>query len=445
MATQQKVVVFPKETSSSVKTHFTTFDEVADSNRHSAKGSELLNQMCWVAIGGNAASLIDSQWRADNRMVIGSDDCLYVLIKGPNNSSEGGIHIYEPGTLLIIEWSDLSLVECAPEYYFNGIKLMEAGFQITFHIEEKAHQPKLFFSCAKGWLQHLPIYREIEKLKSELEIPFDHLSDRKELYRNRNTIAQYQMKQQNTTKTVIAKETYLKITELEPSYFHNVLKTVAKHKELRHPNIVAKDGFFILNGNFCYLCEYVELLPKIETSKMTVSEQSKILFGLVQGLQYLHSKGIAHMNLSLESILINKDLSCKLNGFDEIYFSPSFAGVVSNSTYGTPQYLAPEMFKLEKRDFGKDCQPGDIYSVGIIIWAFVTGLTPFERMRAADVSRKVSVPPSSGNKYNPDARPPLKGTLAETSPFKSIIEDCWTHDAKLRPTIDELVTRVKEL
>lgn len=431
MATQQKVVVYPKGAG---PFKFKTFADVVQE-----KGTESLNPTCFVSMG-HPASIKDSQWREFNTMLIGDDYCLYILLKGPNKPEEGGIHAFDPNTLIIVNWSDMSQVECGAAYYFNRIPLMEEGFQIKIEGVDA-----FLFSCAKGWKQHLPVIREINKLKSTLEVPFDRMSNRQRISSDRSyDVGLWEMKP--TGEKVIAKETRLRFDEIEPGVIHKLLQALQSHKDLKHPNLISKLGSYMLyDGKFCPLQEYTPDLVKLsglEPSKMQTGVQTNILIGILSGLQFLHSRGKCHMNLNLDAVLVSKDLQeHKLDEYDEFCFSQASAGLVSNSTYGTPAYLAPEMFTDQS---SRDCAKGDVYSVGMILWIMVTGIEPYGGKRASEISRFVNVPPVTGL-YNPDARPKILGTPVETSIFKSIIEDCWAHDPKLRPTVDELLQRVKEL
>ena len=90
---------------------------------------------------------------------------------------------------------------------------------------------------------------------------------------------------------------------------------------------------------------------------------------LIEGLDYLHSQEIAHLDIKLENLLLGKDFLLKIADFDvaqnvndDVLFSQ-----------GTENYRAPEI-QIE------DCQnykAADIYSVGICLFVLLAKTFPF--------------------------------------------------------------------
>lgn len=98
---------------------------------------------------------------------------------------------------------------------------------------------------------------------------------------------------------------------------------------------------------------------------------------LIEGLEYLHSCGVAHLDLKLENLLMGEDLNLKISDFDSSY-KKGDSMVLSR---GTKNFRAPELL-------GQDCddpQAADIYSAGIILFIIVTGSFPYKE-EGSDVS-----------------------------------------------------------
>jgi len=90
---------------------------------------------------------------------------------------------------------------------------------------------------------------------------------------------------------------------------------------------------------------------------------------LIVGLEFLHSQAIAHLDLKLENLLMGKDFLLKIIDFDQ----SQIKGEEKLISGGTSSYRAPEI----KDKCCQDMFAADIYSAGIILFAFKTGQFPF--------------------------------------------------------------------
>ena len=90
---------------------------------------------------------------------------------------------------------------------------------------------------------------------------------------------------------------------------------------------------------------------------------------LIDGLEYLHKNGVAHMDLKLENLLVGKDYALKIADFDFSHFEND-SEVISR---GTKFYRAPEILNGKC----KNTKAADIYSAGIVLFTFITkGILP---------------------------------------------------------------------
>jgi len=90
---------------------------------------------------------------------------------------------------------------------------------------------------------------------------------------------------------------------------------------------------------------------------------------LIEGLEYLHSKKIAHLDLKIENLLLGKDFDLKISDFD---LSQNFNDdrLISN---GTANYRAPEVLDGTCKNY----QAADIYAAGICLYILMAGAFPF--------------------------------------------------------------------
>jgi serine/threonine protein kinase len=158
----------------------------------------------------------------------------------------------------------------------------------------------------------------------------------------------------------------------------------AQFRVLSHPNIVKmvkcveKQKSSIGAEKFHSSCILMELATHGDFADLLVQHNlsvDKVLartffHQLIEGLEYLHTQNIGHMDLKLENLLLGDDLSLKIADFD--------LSCNANSTHkyikgrGTSNYRAPEVKN-------KTCllpEAADIYSCGIILFTLMSGEFP---------------------------------------------------------------------
>jgi serine/threonine protein kinase len=90
---------------------------------------------------------------------------------------------------------------------------------------------------------------------------------------------------------------------------------------------------------------------------------------LVAGVDHLHSKGIAHLDLKPENLLIGEEYLLKIIDFDRAYSTAD----AKPASRGTEDFRAPEV------KAGKINDPflADIYSMGIILFFWLSAVQPY--------------------------------------------------------------------
>jgi serine/threonine protein kinase len=117
-------------------------------------------------------------------------------------------------------------------------------------------------------------------------------------------------------------------------------------KELEHDNIIKAIDYFYFNDNHYIVYEYFEwdLSKLIMDKKFILDEEviKKIVRNIVNGLSYLHQKGVIHRDLKPDNLLVDMDYNIKINDFDLARFidteKPMSKGVA------TIYYRPPEIF-----------------------------------------------------------------------------------------------------
>mmetsp|Transcript_7962 Transcript_7962/g.7456 ORF Transcript_7962/g.7456 Transcript_7962/m.7456 type:complete len:115 (-) Transcript_7962:387-731(-) len=86
-----------------------------------------------------------------------------------------------------------------------------------------------------------------------------------------------------------------------------------------------------------------DLFDFVRLGNLTQNDSMKIFEQILDGLEYLHSRGIAHRDIKLENILVDKDNNAKISDFGfACQPRENCTGMVSGR-FGTFTYLAPEL------------------------------------------------------------------------------------------------------
>ena len=145
---------------------------------------------------------------------------------------------------------------------------------------------------------------------------------------------------------------------------------------LDHPNIIKIFQILENENSYSIIMEYCvngELFNYIvNKQKLSEEESSFFYYQLINGLEYIHSKGVAHRDLKPENLLLSENNILKIIDFGlSNYF---YEGQRLKTPCGSPCYASPEMIRGEEYD-GFDI---DIWATGIILYAMLCGYLPFE-------------------------------------------------------------------
>ena len=155
-----------------------------------------------------------------------------------------------------------------------------------------------------------------------------------------------------------------------------------RFSELSHPNVISmidtnsSNSYFLEESqNSSYIL--LELAPYGNFSdliqKGKVCEDEKLVrtyfHQLIGAIEYLHSKGIAHMDLKMSNLLLGTDYELKVSDFDSAYTNEDLM-IIGR---GTKNFRAPEVLL-------RDCSnpfAADLYSCGILLFTLITGKFPY--------------------------------------------------------------------
>ncbi|KAL7293565.1 hypothetical protein TKK_0013004 [Trichogramma kaykai] len=161
----------------------------------------------------------------------------------------------------------------------------------------------------------------------------------------------------------------------------HIMNEVAICKSLKHPCIIKVEEFFDSPSMVYIILELMEggeLLERIKKANGLSEENSKFIFyQVVLAVNYLHEHGITHRDLKPDNILLashEEETIVKVSDFGLSKFVDS--QTMMKTFCGTPMYVAPEILLTGGR--GSYTSQVDVWSLGVILYCCLSGLTPFK-------------------------------------------------------------------
>jgi serine/threonine-protein kinase len=148
---------------------------------------------------------------------------------------------------------------------------------------------------------------------------------------------------------------------------------------LQHPHIVPIYEVASHEGQCFFsmqLVDGVTLAEKLVDGPLPAREAVELMATVARAIHYAHTQGIIHRDLKPANILVDRSgtphvtdfgLAKKLNTGESL--------TRSGAVLGTPAYMAPELASGDRGSIGPAC---DIYSLGTILYALLTGRPPFQ-------------------------------------------------------------------
>ncbi|XP_066480559.1 myosin light chain kinase family member 4 [Tiliqua scincoides] len=147
--------------------------------------------------------------------------------------------------------------------------------------------------------------------------------------------------------------------------------------QLNHVNLIQLYDAFESKNDIVLIMEYVEggeLFDRIIDDNCSLTEMDTILFikQICAGIQHMHQMYILHLDLKPENILcVNREAN-KIKIIDFGLARRYKPREKLKVNFGTPEFLAPEVVNYDFVSF-----PTDMWSVGVIAYMLLTGLSPF--------------------------------------------------------------------
>src|SRR5258706_7344192 len=156
-----------------------------------------------------------------------------------------------------------------------------------------------------------------------------------------------------------------------------------------HPNIAKIfDAGATESGRPYFVMELVrgiKITDYCDQHSLTTEERLKLLVQVCQAIQHAHQKGVIHRDIKPSNILVTttaEDVVLPVVIDFGIAKATSNQRLTDNTLFtafemliGTPAYMSPEQAALASADVDTRT---DIYSLGVLLYELLTGLTPFD-------------------------------------------------------------------
>ncbi|MFT5445512.1 MAG: serine/threonine protein kinase [Gammaproteobacteria bacterium] len=169
--------------------------------------------------------------------------------------------------------------------------------------------------------------------------------------------------------------------------FYNEVKAAGM---LHHPNIISTIDAGVDEGRRYIVMEFVDgarTLADIALpgKLLPVANVLKIMYDCAAAFDYAHSKGVVHRDIKPTNIMLDTKGQVKIGDFGVALIDR--ADVEETQVVGrlgSPRYMAPEQLLA-----GEVTNQSDIYSLGIVIYELLTGVSPFAGKHVGEIARKV--------------------------------------------------------
>jgi serine/threonine protein kinase len=160
-----------------------------------------------------------------------------------------------------------------------------------------------------------------------------------------------------------------------PDLAARFLREVKLTASLDHPNICALRTAFSNDNRLYMVMEYVEgttMATKLDMGPLSVNEAVKYIGQVLSAVSYAHQRHIIHRDIKPANMMLTTQGVIKLMDFGIARSGDERGLTMTGTTLGSIGYMSPEQVRGDPVD-----ARSDLYSVGIVLYEFVTGRRPF--------------------------------------------------------------------
>lgn len=163
---------------------------------------------------------------------------------------------------------------------------------------------------------------------------------------------------------------------------------------LEHAHIVRVWDFSMIDDTPFIVMEYAPggTLEKRHPRGTLLSPQEAVPYiaQVASALQFAHDHGVMHLDVKSANMLIARNQDILLSDFGIAQPAPNTRRPMTEHVMGTPPYMAPEHMD------GRPLPASDQFSLGVVLYEWLSGSLPFRRSRLEPHARQVAPAPLAG-------------------------------------------------
>ena len=189
---------------------------------------------------------------------------------------------------------------------------------------------------------------------------------------------------------------HTELTSNDVEKFRNEARTIAR---LEHPHIVRVLDFGIEDHTPFFVMVYApngtlrQRHPK--GSILSLATVVSYVAQIADALQFAHNQKFIHRDIKPENMLLGRQNEVLLSDFGFVQIAQSSISQSTKEMAGTIPYMAPEQFH------GKPRYSSDQYSLGIVVYEWLSGYRPFQGSVLEIATQHMIHPPPPIREKNP--------------------------------------------
>jgi serine/threonine protein kinase len=164
---------------------------------------------------------------------------------------------------------------------------------------------------------------------------------------------------------------------------------------------------------------------------LNATQKSKVIFGIVAGMTFLHAHGVIHGDLHPSNILLNHQFDPVIGGFHLSHYAGS--KILGELGLQAPAFMVPEYpFDDDVWDF-----PVDVYTFAVTLYSIFAEPDTLEDGTTLNQRRAPGLVVKFMDKLRMGVRFVRKNEISNA--LWEVLESCWCSDPEARPTFQDLL------